>query len=85
MIFTYASPVDSPHTKSKSRNILENIESKYDSLNTIVMGDLNGRTKLENDFVSDKNDEHSPINDINDYTKDQPQHRKNMDSHHVDE
>ena len=86
VIFTYASPYDSPHTKSKPANILEKIESEYIATSTIIMGDLNGRTETEDDFVDDQNDKYSPINDSDIYTKDCPEERReNMDNHLVDE
>ena len=83
ILFTYASPINSPYTKAKSENILEKIETRYfeDDGKYIIMGDLNGRTKTDDDFVSDKNDKHSPIN-IPHYTKDDPlKNRHNMDTH----
>ena len=36
----------------------------------LVMGDLNGKTKTEDDFVRDSDDEHSLINDIQIYITD---------------
>ena len=49
------------------------------------MGDLNGKTKTEDDFVRDSNDEHSPINDIPIYITDSQLERKNRDPHPLDE
>ena len=50
------------------------------------MGDLNGRTKTEEDFVRDIHDEHSPINYTSCYTRDSPPLcRQNMDEHTTDE
>ena len=51
------------------------------------MGDLNGRTKMDEDFVSDKNDKHSPINiNMPFYTKDEYlRHRENKDAHTTNE
>ena len=49
------------------------------------MGDLNGRTKMEDDFVTDEDDKHSPIN-MPFYTKDDIlKGRQNMDTHTPDE
>ena len=50
------------------------------------MGDLNGRTKMDEDFVRDKHDKHSPINDTSFYTRDlfSPS-RQNMDKHPIDD
>ena len=63
-LFTYASPINSSYTKSRNMNILEKIEVYYidGEDNTIIMGDLNGKTKQGEDFVRDSLDRHSPIN-----------------------
>ena len=87
LLFTYASPINSPYTKSRTENILEKIETQYinDQCNCIIMGDLNGRTKTDEDFVRDNTDKHSPIN-MPFYTKDSfLLGRKNMDKHTIDE
>ena len=86
-LFTYASPINSPHTRAKSGNILELIETRYiDKASCVIMGDLNGRTKTDEDFVRDKHDKHSPINQMNLYTRDPfPLKRQNMDEHPIDE
>ena len=47
------------------------------------MGDLNGRTKLGDDFVRDEHHEHSPINKVP-YTRDEQVTRANMDSTVID-
>ena len=47
------------------------------------MGDLNGRTKLGEDFVRDDGDNHSPIN-VPFYTKDHEMGRRNQDPHIID-
>ena len=86
-LFTYASPLNSPYTKAKPQHILEKIETRYISEegNSIIMGDLNGRTKMEDDFVTDEYDKHSPIN-MPFYTKDDIlKGRQNMDTHTPDE
>ena len=45
-LFTYASPLNSPHTRSKTEHILPKIETKFiDDQGSIIMGDLNGKTK----------------------------------------
>ena len=51
----------------------------------ILAGDLNAKTNSENDFVSDLQDDHSPINCINGYIYDVPICHKNLDKHPVDE
>ena len=48
------------------------------------MGDLNGRTKKEDDFVRDSADKHSPIEDIPGYITDTPLERNNKDDTAVD-
>ena len=88
ILYTYASPINSCYTKSRSANILDKLETDFlnDDQNYIVMGDLNGRTKTEEDFVRDDFDKHSPINEAY-YQKDIPLYRlrSNRDSHPVDE
>ena len=86
-LFTYASPINSPYTKSRTVNILDKIETQYIDANHygIIMGDLNGKTKKDDDFVHDDLDNHSPIN-IFPYNKDSlPLKRQNMDEHAIDE
>ena len=86
-LFTYASPINSPYTKSRTANIFDKIETQYidDGGNLIIMGDLNGRTKTGEDFVRDNTDNHSPIN-VPSYTKDSILlNRQNMDDNTTDE
>ena len=85
ILFTYASPITSCYTNSRSENILEKIEHKIeDGRNTcLVIGDLNGRTKRDDDFVRDSADKHSPIN-VPFYTKDTGIERNNQDIHAID-
>ena len=59
------------------------ITGKYNYDNGIIMGDLNGRTNLADDFVRDSEDKYSPINNPI-YIKDQIIERKNMDITGVD-
>ena len=86
-LFTYVSPINSPHTKSKTEHILEKIETRFiDDEGGVIMGDLNGKTKKDEDFVRDNHDKHSPINNSSCYTRDSlPLSRQNMDEHIVDE
>ena len=86
ILFTYASPITSPYIKSRSKTVLEELETSIeDGRNSIiVMGDLNGRTKTEEDFVQDKDDEHSPINEIPMYIADSQLSRNNRDTNAVD-
>ena len=82
LIFGYASPFGSCYVKTRTENAIDSIERKL--MNTkgaecLIMGDLNGRTKLGEDFVRDQNDEHSPINNLS-YMKDESvSNRENMD------
>jgi exonuclease III len=86
-LFTYASPINSCYTKTRTTNILDKIETLYidDGGNVIIMGDLNGRTKMGDDFIRDNTDKHSPIN-MSFYTKDiYLLNRQNSDEHIIDE
>ena len=78
ILFTYASPLTSSYTRARSKTVLENIETYIDDgrNSVLVMGDLNGKTKTEDDFVRDSDDEHSPINDIPIYITDSQLERK---------
>ena len=84
-MFTYASPFTSCYTTARYENILEkNYTKLVDGRNTcLLMGDLNGRTKMEDDFVRDDSDVHSPMN-IPSYTKDRTMKRNNQDTHTTD-
>ena len=85
LLFTYASPINSCYTKARSINILEKVKTKEaDYQNTLIIGDLNGRTKKGEDFVCDSQDKHSPINTPT-YMKDTELERNNQDKHVVDQ
>ena len=89
ILFTYASPITSCYTKSRTENIIDKIEKIVTIGNdnyehSIIMGDLNGRTNVKDDFVRDSGDKHSPINNPT-YVKDQVLERGNMDKTPVDE
>ena len=86
ILFTYASPLNSSYTKTRDTNILDKLETKLvdGGENYIIMGDLNGRTKLGDDFVRDGSDKHSPIN-APFYTKDTQLARTNPDTHPIDQ
>ena len=47
--------------------------------NIIIVGDLNDKTAIESDYVSDMQDHHSPINDIEIYNFDEELEGKNTD------
>ena len=85
--FTYAPPLNSPYLKDKE-GVLGSLESylvTHNGMeNTLVLGDLNGRTAEAADFALDSEDKHSPIADIQDYRHDTPSSRQNTDPHPVD-
>ena len=79
--FVYASPANSPYNKGK-----ENIFHRLELLMTmhgdhqIVMGDLNGRTSNDDDFIQEVYEAHSPLRDIEKYNFDTPTGRNNTDT-----
>ena len=77
--------INSCYTKARTTNILDKIETQFidGGDNFIIMGDLNGRTKLGENFVRDYSDDHSPIN-VPFYKKDSYLKRRNMDDHIID-
>ena len=86
IIFTYASPINSCYTKYRTDNILDKIETNLISMdnNYLIMGDLNGRTRLGDDFVRDSTDKYTPINNSV-YSKDENINRMNFDNKPIDE
>ena len=46
----------------------------------IVMGDLNGRTSEDDDFIQEVYEAHSPLRDIEKYNFDTPKGRNNNDT-----
>ena len=52
--------------------------------NNIIMGDLNGKTSTDIDYIQESNDKHSPVNDIEDYAFDIPIKRNNSDNSPID-
>ena len=87
ILFTYASPLTSSYTKSRTKTVLEKIETYIvDGRHSfLVMGDLNGRTKKEDDFVRDIADKHSPIEEIPFYIPDTQMERNNKDNTAIEE
>ena len=86
MIFTYASPLTSSYTKARSANIFDLIETKVEAKNLVIIGDLNGKTRMEEDFVQDSLDDHSPVVENQCYIRDTaPCERKNCDPHPTDQ
>ena len=84
IIFTYASPLNSCYTKSRSENIFDKIETNAEDKNLIIMGDLNGKTELDEDFVRNTDYDHSPVINNQCYMKDSPSKRQNSDPHLTD-
>ena len=85
--FTYAPPLTSPYLTNKEGvlSVLEaNLLCNDGSENTLVLGDLNGKTGKAADYVLDENDKHSPITDIEHYRTDTYSRRYNEDPHPVD-
>ena len=88
MFYIYTSKEFSICQKKLDYDIIDELEkdiSTYKSQgNIIIAGDLNAKTGTERDYVEDKNDDHSPINDIHTYNCDMPIKQKNMNMHPVD-
>ena len=85
IIFAYASPITSPYTNAREMNVLEKLETKDACCqNTLLMGDLNGRTGNVEDFVRDSEDKHCPV-DTPLYTRDLSLQRNNLDPSPVDQ
>ena len=87
ILFTYSSPITSSYTRSRENTVLEKIETYIeDGRNSfLVMGDLNGRTRTEEDYVRDNDDKHSPICGIPFYVTDNQVTRNSRDDHAIDE
>ena len=83
--FTYASPITSPYTKGRE-NIFTKLETSMAAhgKHQIIMGDLNGRTATEADYIQEDYDAHSPLQDLSHYQLDTPSNRNNMDNQPVD-
>ena len=83
--FAYASPMNSPYNKGKESVLvkLETAVAAYGD-HQIIMGDLNGRTSTEADFIHEKHDAHSPMQDICHYEPDVPLQRNNADLNPTD-
>ena len=86
ILFIYASPLNSCYTKSRTSNILDITETRIrdEGGQYIIMGGLNGRTRLGKDFVRDNSDKHSPTK-IPNYMKDEISSRQNEDKHFIDQ
>ena len=78
--FVYASPANSPYNKGKE-NIFYRLEilMAMHGNHQIIMGDLNGRTSKDDDFIQEKYETHSPMRDIEAYEFDTPTTRRNAD------
>ena len=85
LLFTYASPFSSSYTKARQDNLFDKIETQVEHRNLILIGDLNGKTGTDDDFVLDSSDEHSPVAGNPCYVRDDPIGRKNRDKHPTDQ
>ena len=84
--FTYAPPSSSSYSVTREK-VLCSLEKFLVTDNngcSFILGDLNGRTTQNPDFIADDNDHHSPISVIADYRHDTPIPRNNMDRSPVD-
>ena len=88
LCFVYAPPESSTYAKNLDYDILEKLEleiSTHSSMgNIIIAGDFNAKTGTECDYVSDIDDQHSPVNGNPLYPFDKPIRRNNRDKHGVD-
>ena len=83
--FAYAPPLTSPYTKSRE-NVISSLEELLTNhKNNLILGDLNGRTSTEPDYIQDDNDKHSPTQDIAGYHHDTPLPRNNCDNARTDQ
>ena len=82
--FVYAPPLSSSYVKNRDK-VLDELEKLLISKDTsIILGDLNGKTALEDDFINEDTDKHSPVNDIDDYIHDSPIKGNSLDANSVD-
>ena len=85
--FAYIPPLSSTYTRKLEYDIFQKIEDEKSKFpnegNIILAGDFNAKTNVENDFVIDFEDDHSPVNDSAAYDFDMPLERKNRDKHAV--
>eukprot|EP00112_Aurelia_sp_Birch-Aquarium-sp1_P021061 Seg5571.1 transcript_id=Seg5571.1/GoldUCD/mRNA.D3Y31 product="putative RNA-directed DNA polymerase from transposon X-element" protein_id=Seg5571.1/GoldUCD/D3Y31 len=87
--FCYISPSSSPYYNSLPYDLFNEIELDHTSIissksSVLLAGDFNGRTNQDPDYVIDLTDEHSPINDLNFYKRDEPLPRNNADNAKTD-
>ena len=83
--FAYASPATSPYSKGRESLLtkLETLMAAHGN-HQIILGDLNGRTATDADYINEGYDSHSPVQDIEHYELDLPLSRNNMDKHPAD-
>ena len=82
--FVYASPSDSSYLTNRD-DVLDCLERRLQvHENSLIFGDLNGKTNTRPDYVVDDSDKHSPISDIDSYVADSPLERNNSDTKPVD-
>ena len=84
--FAYASPANSPYNIGKDNVMtkLETLMAAHNGHYQAILGDLNGRTSSDADFINEEYDNHSPLQDISSYVHDTPLERNNMDKNPVD-
>ena len=85
--FVYAPPANSPYARNRGSTIskLEELLASNATSQHLILGDLNGRTAREDDFISETYDTHSPTHHVRLNALDAPPPRRNMDSHPPDE
>ena len=69
------------HHTTKVRTVYNRLEilMTLHGNHQIIMGDLNGRTSTDEDFILEEYETHSPIKDIKGYVLDTPSPRRNND------
>ena len=81
--FPYASPSTSPYTKARQVPLFDSLEGnllKDKDKDVLLMRDLNGKTSVEPNYISNMGDKFSPMTELDIYTKDVPKDRNNMDT-----
>ena len=85
--FVYAPPATSPYTKERD-NVLSCLETLMinndNHERSLILGDLNGKTACNADYLIDEGDNHSPITQVGTYTYDTPSPRNNRDDNAAD-
>ena len=85
--FAYAPPASSPYSRGREKvlSCLESLLITNDNYeHSIILGDLNGKTACNADYLRDGSDNHSPITQVGTYVCDEVHPRNNMDENPVD-